>query len=325
MNTFRLFAAVLVPTLLVIGCASHAPVPVIDRSGSGVKIERPVAPPGSATPPIPSPVATYTVKKGDTLYSIALDQGHDYKDLAVWNNLDNPNLIKVGQSLRLGPADGSTAVANTASVATIRPISAPAQIEIKPVTAAASTGLVSSNTEILKHEPKGGKLAYSDTALARLKEADGHVPVKAIAAAVPEIKPAEPAVVEKPVASTEESVDWAWPVSGKVQTGFSEGSSKGIQIPGKLGDPVIAAAPGKVVYAGSGLRGYGKLVIVRHNAEFLSAYAHNNQILVKEGQMVTRGQKIAELGSTDTESPRLHFEIRRQGKPVDPQKYLPTR
>ena len=325
MNAFRLFAVLLAPTLLVIGCASHAPVPVIDRSGSGVNVERPVTPPGSATPPVPSSVPTYTVKKGDTLFSIALDQGHDYKDLAAWNNLENPNVIKIGQSLRLGPAEGSNAVATTSPVATIRPISAPAQIEVKPVAASASASVVSSNTDMLKREPKGGKLAYTDTALARLKESEGHSPTKAVAVAIPEIKPAEPAVMEKPVASTEESVDWAWPVSGKVQTGFVEGSSKGIQIPGKLGDPVTAAAPGKVVYAGSGLRGYGKLVIVRHNAEFLSAYAHNNQILVKEGQTVARGQKIAELGSTDTESPRLQFEIRRQGKPVDPQKYLPAR
>ena len=120
-------------------------------------------------------------------------------------------------------------------------------------------------------------------------------------------------------------VDWAWPLSGNLIAGFVEGSNKGIDIAAKPGDPVQAAAAGKVVYAGSGLRGYGKLVIVKHNPSFLSAYAHNSQILVKEGQSVTKGQKIAEAGASDSDQPMLHFEIRRQGKPIDPLKQLPSR
>lgn len=135
-----------------------------------------------------------------------------------------------------------------------------------------------------------------------------------------------PVAADKPVekaAATETT--WAWPSSGKVLAGFSEGSNKGVDIAGKTGDPVLAAGDGKVVYAGTGLRGYGKLVIVKHDATFLSAYAHNSQILVKEGQSITRGQKIAEVGSSDSDQPKLHFEIRRQGKPVDPIQYLPKR
>jgi lipoprotein NlpD len=121
------------------------------------------------------------------------------------------------------------------------------------------------------------------------------------------------------------AIEWIWPHNGKLLATFVEGSSKGLDIAGNPGDPVLASAPGKIVYAGVGLRGYGKLVIVRHNAEFLSAYAHNSAILVKEGDTVARRQKIAEVGSTDADSPRLHFEIRRQGKPTDPLKFLPTR
>ena len=116
-----------------------------------------------------------------------------------------------------------------------------------------------------------------------------------------------------------------WPAAGKPITPFVEGSSKGVDIAGKAGDPVLAAAAGVVSYAGAGLRGYGNLVVLRHNATYLSVYAHNSKILVKEKQAVTKGQKIAEMGSSDTESPRLHFEIRRQGKPADPQKFLPAR
>ncbi len=115
-----------------------------------------------------------------------------------------------------------------------------------------------------------------------------------------------------------------WPATGKLVTGFSDTANlKGIDIAGKEGQPVAASAAGKVVYAGTGLRGYGKLVIIKHNATYLSAYAHNREILVKEGQQVAKGQKIAEMGNTDSDQVKLHFEIRRQGKPVDPLKYLP--
>jgi len=120
-----------------------------------------------------------------------------------------------------------------------------------------------------------------------------------------------------------DGVEWAWPSSGKVAGTYSEAGNKGLDISGKLGDPVLAAADGKVVYAGAGLRGYGELVIIKHNATYLSAYAHNRKILVKEKDMVTKGQKIAEMGNSDSDSVKLHFEIRKQGKPIDPMPYLP--
>ncbi|MGE5028179.1 MAG: peptidoglycan DD-metalloendopeptidase family protein, partial [Betaproteobacteria bacterium] len=126
------------------------------------------------------------------------------------------------------------------------------------------------------------------------------------------------------IGDDDENVDWMWPTKGKVVVNYSDGASlKGLDIAGSAGQPVVAAAAGKVVYAGSGLRGYGKLVIIKHNKTYLSAYAHNRQILVKEGQNVAKGQKIAEMGDSDAEQVKLHFEIRRLGKPVDPVKYLP--
>ncbi len=145
--------------------------------------------------------------------------------------------------------------------------------------------------------------------------------------------PAEPSTTPGPVSSIPETrpaapapaADWIWPVDGKVIDRFDEKRNKGIGIAGKEGDPVVASADGQVVYSGSGLRGYGNLVILKHNDDFISAYAHNRQILVKQGQMVKRGQRIAEVGKSDATQPKLHFEIRRQGKPVDPLAYLPPR
>jgi len=127
-----------------------------------------------------------------------------------------------------------------------------------------------------------------------------------------------------PSPGDDEGLDWVWPAKGKLVAQFSENASlKGIDIAGANGDAVLASAPGRVVYAGSGLRGYGKLVIIKHNATYLTAYAHNRDILVKEGQAVTRGQKIAEMGATDADRVKLHFEIRRLGKPMDPLRFLP--
>jgi lipoprotein NlpD len=132
------------------------------------------------------------------------------------------------------------------------------------------------------------------------------------------VKPAAPAIADSGLA-------WIWPVSGKVIEGFDETRNKGIDIAGSEGDPVHAAGDGQVVYRGNGLRGYGNLVIIKHTDEFISAYAHNRQILVEQGQTVKRGQRIAEMGKSDADAPKLHFEVRRQGKPVDPLKYLPAR
>lgn len=306
----RLILALLLP--IIGGCASHAPAPVEDRGGAQAAA-KPAAPDVPAAPALTAatePRAGYhTVKKGETLYSISLDHGQDYKDVAAWNSLEDPNRIRIGQQLRVAPPD------NGAPVAVAKPVTSSAPVEVKP---AAATG---ANTELLKREPKGGKLAYSDEALARARQADQ---AARPAEARPEARPPEPAPAEKPLLAGDD-VDWMWPANGKVLAPFADGGSKGVDIAGRAGDPVLAAAGGVVSYAGAGLRGYGNLIVLRHNATYLSVYAHNSKLLVKEKETVTKGQKIAEMGSTDAESPRLHFEIRRQGKPTDPQKYLPTR
>lgn len=150
-------------------------------------------------------------------------------------------------------------------------------------------------------------------------------PVGAVAAS-PVATPAAPAKAPSPAATPESSsLGFIWPATGPVVAGFNESSNKGVGIAGKVGDPVLAAADGRVVYAGSGLRGYGHLIILKHNNTYLTAYAHNNRLLVKEDQNVKKGQKIAEMGNSDADRVKLHFEVRRQGKPVDPVRYLPTR
>jgi lipoprotein NlpD len=264
------------------------------------KIDEPLARPYREGDPRPE---FHVVRKGDTLYSIALDYGQDYRDLAAWNNLQDPGVIKIDQRLRLFPPEG---------------------VEAAAATAAAET----STQSAMKTEPKGRKLPYSEQALAQLSMP---VPTKPPAATTaPEIKPAaapKPAAPSTPAAAPDDAkLTWEWPAQGRVMYGFGQGTNqKGLGIEGRSGEPVLASAPGKVVYSGSGLRGYGKLVIIKHNATFLSVYAHNSQILVKEGQSVAKGQKIAEVGSTDSDRAGLHFEIRRFGKPMDPLQFLPGR
>lgn len=343
-------------SVVVAGCATKSPAPVAERTRPGVPAT--VTPP-PAEPPAPPKVARpgyYIVKPGDTLIRIALEHGQSYKDLAAWNGLDNPNLIEVGQELRVRPPEpGSVA----------KPVSALSSVEIRPVLppgAATSTAtpVAAGHSDGLRREPKGGKVAYSEQAWVQAQKPEPPLVVakpepKLVEPKAPEPKP-EPKLVEpkpadtkpaetkpaeakpadskmadgkavdsKPDAASGDKLDWAWPAGGKIIASFNDTSSKGVDIAGKLGDPVYAAANGRVVYAGTGLRGYGKLLIVKHDNSFLSAYAHNQNLLVKEGQAVNKGQKIAELGDTDSDRPKLHFEVRRQGKPVDPVKYLPAR
>ena len=247
----------------------------------------------------------HTVKKGDTLYSIALDYGQDYRELAAWNSLEDPGLIKIDQRLRMFPPN-SVGEATTA--------------QPTPLAAPAATPVFS--------EPKARKLPYSEQALAQLK----NPAPKPEAAATPSITAAAqtPAPIPgsgvKVAPASDGKMTWEWPAQGKLLYGFGQGSNqKGVGIEGRSGQPVLAAAAGKVVYSGSGLRGYGKLIIIKHNASYLSVYAHNSQILVKEGQSVAKGQKIGEIGDTDSDRMVLHFEIRRLGKPIDPLQYLPER
>lgn len=285
------------------GCVSKGAAPVVERTE---------APAARVPAGVPTAKAAdfYTVKKGDTLYSIALEHGLAYRDLAAWNAIDNPGMIRVGQQLRVVPPEG-TAVA--------QPVTGPAPVESKPLGAAAAPAVPtpSPNTDMRKREPLGGKQPWSEQALAAAQKAEEpRLPVAS--SAPPAAAPAQPAAA----AGAEE---WTWPAAGKVIAPFVEGGSKGIDIGGKTGDPIVAAEAGKVIYAGSGIRGYGNLVIVQHANGASSVYAHNSKLLAKEGQSVGRGQKIAELGSSDTDQPKLHFEIRRQGKPVDPLRQLPAR
>lgn len=300
----RLVACVFIAAMLLAACASNGPAPLIERS----PILRERSPAALATADEPRP-GYYTVKKGDTLYGIALEHGQDYKDIAAWNYLDDPNLIKAGQQLRVEPQDGAAPVAET------RPVAAPAAVESRPLGSSATvTSTATANTDTYKREPKAGAQPYSDQAWAQRQQPETPPPAA---------RPIEQ-VAPPPVANNE-MIDWSWPASGKVIAPYAEGANKGIDIAGKTGQSVFAAAAGKITLVSNALRGYGNLVVVKHNTTYLSVYAHNSRILVKEGDSVAKGQPIAEIGSSDADQPQLHFEIRRQGKPVDPAQFLPKR
>ena len=309
-SSLPVFSAVLVLAGFLSGCASKYPAPVDDRSQSTTAA---------------AGKDTYVVKLGDTLYSIARAHGLDHRELIALNGIENPNQISVGRVLKVKPkASEASTGADVSPIASgeviAKPIGDEQTVEQKPLGGSAAAG----NTEQLKREPRAGKEKYSDEALARAQSATQIAPATTAAAsasqgeAPTEAKPAD-------AAAGADDVGWIWPANGKTIGTFSEGSNKGVDIAGKAGDAVIAAGDGKVVYSGTGLRGYGKLVIIKHNNTYLSAYAHNQNILVKEGQSVTKGQKIAEMGNTDADQVKLHFEVRRSGKPVDPLKYLPQR
>ena len=294
-------------------------------------IDRPVSTPPSkhATPSETAQASRderglYTVKKGDTLLRIALEYGQNYRDLVAWNNLANPNDIKVDQVLRVLPPDASA----SNGVETAAVVMPPSDKTPPPAPVVKKTG------------PKGEKRPYTDATLAELQRADNGKdgatggggataasapPAPATPAAASARPPAAPAAASAGAGADDEKLSWMWPSEGKVIATFDEGKNKGVDIAGKAGQHVVAAGAGKVMYAGSGIRGYGNLVIVKHSNSLLSAYAHNRSITVKEGQTVTKGQMIAEMGDSDADSVKLHFEIRQQGKPVDPSKFLPNR
>jgi lipoprotein NlpD len=277
---------IMICVLTLTGCVSSgrsSPAPVEDHPT--FKKKQPTksttapstsAPAVASSAPAPDPAAKsgyYTVKQGDTLIRIGLDHGQNWRDIMRWNALENPNLIEVGQVLRVAPPS-----VNAASE----------EVVVKPVT---PPGNVAGSQVEAKPNPQNQAPAANTPA--------------------PEV--------------SEEQLTFMWPVQGNVLAGFDDAKNKGIDIGGKLGEPVLASADGKVVYAGSGLRGYGNLVILKHNNTYLTAYAHNQTLLVKEDQQVKRGQKIAEMGNSDSEQVKLHFEIRKLGKPVDPAKLLAPR
>lgn len=302
--------------VLIAACTTvpRQPAPVVDRPVSAKSLEQPKAatqPPAVQSATKQAERGYYTVRKGDTLIQIALDFGQNYRDLVAWNNLSNPNDIKVDQMLRVLPPDGAP---QTGSVATS------SGVEVRPLTPPSTPGIAVPN----KSSPKGDKRPYSEAALAELQKPDAAVVPPTVAKVEPP-KPIEktPETPQVPLPD-DENIAWIWPADGKVISHFGEGK-RGIDIAGKMGQPVLAAGSGKVLYAGSGIRGYGNLVIVKHSNNLLSAYAHNKTIFVKEDQNVSKGQKIAEMGNSDSDEVKLHFEIRQQGKPVDPSKFLPSR
>jgi len=263
----RRAAALLV---FLVGCAStQKPAPVVDR-------KQPARASAPAAKPAPAVAAegTYIVRKGDTLYSIALENGADYRDVAAWNRLGDPTKIQVGQVLRVTPPEERRVQVGSAKL------------------------------------PERGEARPLDLPPPQSQQ-------KAPPAAS---KPAPPTAKPETAAAT----DFIWPARGKVIAGFAEPRRKGIDIDGKLGDPVIAAAAGRVTYTGAGIPGLGKLVVIKHDNGFITVYAHNRDILVKEQQTVRRGQKIAEVGNTDADRPKLHFQIRRGSAAVDPMRYLPA-
>ncbi len=296
---------------LLAACSSRTPAPVTEARPPAVS-QKPVDKPGEPSAAAEAPKAvegrTHVIARGETLISIALQYGLDYRELAAWNNIENPNVIKVGDQLRL-TAPGSEPAAAPA-------VPKPGEPVATPLVATPAPPSPPSNTDKFKVDPKAVKLPYSDAAYAKLA-AEGAAPA-AVPAAPTAPVPATPAAV--PASG---DPDWAWPVKGKLLSTFTD-VNKGIDIAGTRNAPVLAAAAGKVIYNQSGLRGYGRLVIIKHSDTWLSAYAHNEKVLVMEGQSIKKGEKIAEMGSSDTDTVKLHFEIRKQGKPVDPMKFLPA-
>jgi len=267
----------LVAAAVLVGCGSTSlnGAPVEDRGTSAGRTTS-SAPAPNRVDPATLPGAEnagkpgyYTVKPGETLMRISSEHGQNWKDIARWSNLENPNVIEVGQVLRVVPPTSATTSA------------AP----VAPAVAGAATA----------------------------------------AAATPAPAPAPTAAPAEAPAASDSNLGFIWPSSGTVIAGFDDSRNKGLDIGGKAGDPVMAAADGRVIYSGAGLRGYGNLILIKHNNTYLTAYAHNQTLLVKDDQVVKKGQKIAEMGSSDADRVKLHFEVRRQGKPVDPSRYLPSR
>lgn len=317
----RRAGALAAAAILLAGCGAQqqaaAPIEVIE-------IEKEIVALPSPDDPVNRP-RYHVVVSGETLGKIALDYGLDYRELALWNNIPNPDLIEVGQRLQLHPP------ATQPEVTAIKPIKAeaPTPSRVRPEDGtAASPGRVTraqvgvgggtrreSAVEVL--EPVALKLPWTEADAERLMGQSGGVERAAL-----EVR-AGPARAGAPSNTRERNgIVWSWPANGKLSDDFSD-TNKGIDISGARGQPVYSSASGKVIYAGSGLKGYGQLVIIKHENDYLSAYAHNDRIFVAEGEAVTRGHLIAEMGDSGADRVGLHFEIRRGSDTYDPQQFLP--
>jgi len=325
---YRAAVSALVCVIVLAACAS-APTqaPVTDLSPSTTTESVRVATPGQTY---------YTVKRGDTLFSIAQQFGQDYRQVATWNNINNGYHIHLGQVLRVAPPENTVApvVAQAeAEVAEAAPVTG-SQIEQQPLGAGPSASGASSSVAPVESEPSGQKRPYSDATLAEMSGPEGATSVGPTTPAAPETSTASPApaapvaaiaATPAPEQGAGQKIAWSWPATGPLIGQFVESKNKGIDIGGKMGTDVVAAADGRVIYVGAGVRGLGNLVVIKHSPDLISVYGHNSRSLVTAEQTVKRGQKIAEMGNSDSDQVELHFEIRRQGKPVDPLTYLPAR
>jgi len=320
-------AGLAVAALALAACASTGPAPVEDRS---LDAPRAAPPPRAEARPVAQPAGgSYKVQRGDTLYSIAFRHGVDYRDLAGWNGIGAPYTIFVGQDLRLSPKSQAVASRPTAAAPPPRTATSPAPVVAAAAPASAKPAVPSPTPfEDVKEQPAVAATAPAPAAVTP------PAPTPASPPPIAPAKPADAAPVPPPTAApppqsanVSGDVAWRWPADGQVIGGFVSGdqTKQGIDIGGKAGDPVRAAADGTVVYSGNGLIGYGELIIVKHSPGFLSAYGHNRKRLVKEGDRVKSGQVIAEMGSSSASRDSLHFEIRKNGKPANPIDYLPRR
>lgn len=319
------FNSLLTTCFLLIGCSTtQPPVPIVDR----VKTDS-LGSASKSTGAINLNNQFYIVQKGDTLYSIALNHGIDFNKLVEWNDTVDPKTIRPGQRINLSMPAKDTQPALFA-------------LPQQPISTTTEPGMQSSVTvsqesdpSKVKTSPRALKLPFSEQNVARLQDSTDPSPVPQILPSSQsaakdaverntriEIAPQPPVPEKSDKVTNQSDAEWIWPTIGKLLSSFSK-NSKGVKISGQAGQPILASAAGEVVYSGHGLRGYGNLIIIKHNPTFLSAYAHNSKILVKEGETVAQGQKIAEMGNTDSDTIQLHFEIRKHGKPVDPLEYLP--
>jgi lipoprotein NlpD len=309
-------AAILLFCATLAGCSTVAlnPAPVVSRAATPVGSSmQPVAGASAASAAASAalPAGYYRVQRGDTLRSIARSTGQSWRQLAAWNQLSNPNVIEVGQVLRVSATAAPLAAASGAVVAAPAAApSAPQEVALAPAASAAQQPLRAAASSA-RREP-----AVASAAAPAVR------PAPSAPAAPAATGPATPAPGAHAAAG---GLSWSWPAQGRIVQAYNGSTSKGLDIAGQAGEPVRAAAAGKVVYAGNELRGFGNLVIVKHDAEYISVYAHNQKLLVHEGEQVRRGQTIALMGSTDASRVELHFEVRLRGKPIDPAQVLPPR
>lgn len=283
-------AAGLTLLLCLVACADNPQAPIEERSAGRLPVAKaPVVPAKPDYGASLTPGANYRVQRGDTLYAIAFRLGMDFQTLAAINGIKKPYVIQIGQSLKTVAPRSSAKPASAKAVA--KTASGAASTAKSPSSAAPTVAKTQSSTT----QSRSASVSKSSSAGSSTSRVLG--PVRG----------------------------WRWPSTGKVVRSYSDSFHKGIDISGRRGDAVRAVAAGVVVYAGTGVTGYGALLIVKHNEEYLSAYGHNDALLVKEGTYVEVGEKIARVGSTGTDTVKLHFEIRRNGKPVDPLKLLPKR